>query len=115
MDFFENLLKQEMHASERSEAVVFLDVQVDACYSGRLPDLGLPPGTKQRFYYLMCDPTRFLLGRSSTLDGGDWGAQGLGMGLPAPFPGGVMRPDVPDNHVSKNYGPNAGADSIEYR
>jgi hypothetical protein len=72
---------------------------------------------KQRFYYLMCEPTRFLMGRSSTLDGGNWGAQSLSMGEATAAPQGVMRPNMPDgtdNHVWKNYGPNAGADSIEY-
>ncbi len=113
VDFLENLLNQEMHVSEPSQAVVFLGPR--SIYKSKPPaQFGLPPGTKQRFYYLICDPTRFLLPRSSTLDGGDWGAKALAMGLPTPSPWGAMQPDVPDNHVWKNYGPNAGADSIQY-
>jgi hypothetical protein len=122
-DFIENLLNQEMHASKPSEAVVFLGPK--SMYKSRpSAQFGLPPGTKQRFYYLMCDPTRFLLLRSSTLDGGDWGAQSLAMGFPPPSPWGTttlqpntsptMPPNIPNDTVWKNYGPNAGADSIEY-
>ena len=113
VDFIENLLNQEMHASEPSEALVFLGPK--SMYKSRpSAQFGLPPGTKQRFYYLMCEPTRFLLPRSSTLDGGDWGAQGLAMGLPGSLPTVGIHPDIPDDHVWKNYGPNAGADSIQY-
>jgi hypothetical protein len=36
------------------------------------------------------------------------------MGFPTPSPWGAIQPDVPDDHVWKNYGPNAGADSIKY-
>ncbi len=112
-DFVEDLLNQEMHASAPSEAVVFLGPR--SLYKNkRHPPFGLPPGTKQQFYYLMCDPTRFLLSRSSTLDGGNWGAQSLALGLPTTAPWGAIQTDPPDNHVWKNYGPNTGADSIEY-
>lgn len=88
---------------------------------GRLPNSVFRRGTEQRFYYLMCEPTRFLLPRSSTLDGGDWRAQGLAMGFPPRSPSGAIQPNAPDvqpnvpnDLVWKNYGPNAGADSIEY-
>jgi hypothetical protein len=119
--FVENLLNQEMHASEPSEAVIFLGSK--SIYKSKpSPSFGLAPGVKQRFFYLACEPTRFLLPRSSTLSEGDWGAQGLAMGLPTPSPpGGAIQPNAPDNPpnvpndlVWKNYGPNAGADSIEY-
>ncbi len=113
VDLIENRLNQEMHASDPSEAVIFLGPR--SIYKSKpSPKFGLPPGAKQRFFYLVCDPTRFLLPHSSTLSGGDWGAQGLAMGLPTPSPWGAIQPDVPDNHVWKNYGPNAGADSIAY-
>ena len=118
--FIENLLNQEVHESEPSEAVVFLGPK--SIYKDRpSAQFGLPPGTEQRFYYLMCEPTRFLLPRSSTLDGGDWRAQGLAMGFPPRSPSGAIQPNAPDvqpnvpnDLVWKNYGPNAGADSIEY-
>ncbi len=113
VDLIENLLNQEMHVSDPSEAVIFLGPK--SIYKRKpSPKFGLPPAAKQWFFYLVCDPTRFLLPRSSTLDGGDWGAQALAMGLPTPSPWGAMQPDVPDDHVWKNYGPNAGADSIQY-
>jgi len=112
-DFLERLLSREMRSSEPSEAVVVLGPR--SMYKAKPSvQFGLPPGSKQRFYYLVCDPTRFLLPRSSTLDGGDWGVQGYAMGLRKASPWGAMQPGVPDDHVWKNYGPNAGADSIEY-
>jgi hypothetical protein len=113
VDFVENLLNQEMHAPQPSEAVVFLGSR--SIYKSKpSAQFGHPPGTKQRFYYLMCNPTRFLLPRSSTLDGGDWGAQSLSMGVPAPPPWGGRPQDAPDDHVWKEYGPNGRADSIQH-
>jgi hypothetical protein len=108
-DFLENLLSREMHVAQPSDAVVVLGPK--SMYKSKpSAQFGLPPGTKQGFYYLECDPTGFLLGRSSTLYAGDWGAPTRAMGLPTR----TMQSGIPDDHVWKNYGPNAGADSIAY-
>lgn len=113
-NFIENLLNREMRASASSEAVVFLGPK--SVYTDKpSAQFVLPPGSKQRFYYLECDPTHFLLPRSSTLDGGGWGPEGLAMGIPPASPmGRIRQSDIPPDIVWKDYGPNAGADSIEY-
>jgi hypothetical protein len=115
VDFIENLLNQEMHAAEPSEAVAFLGPR--SIYKGKPPvSFGRAPDAKQQFFYLVCDPTRFLLPHSSTLSRGGWGATGMALGLPAHSPPGGPnnQPDIPNDQVWTNYGPNAGRDSIEY-
>lgn len=114
-NFIEKLVSQEIHASDPSNAVIFLGPK--SIYRSKPSSkIDLPPGSKLRFFYLLCESTRFLLARSSTLSGGEWGAQGLAMGLPPRSSLGTAIPpaDLPDSTVWSNYGPNHGADSIQY-
>jgi len=105
-EFVERLLNQEMQASDPSDAVIFLGPK--SIYQAKpSPGFHLSPGVKQRFFYLVCEPTRFLLPRSSTLSGAGWSESGRGMALPPQF-------DPPDDLVWTNYGPNYAADSIQH-
>jgi len=105
-EFLERLLNQEMQASDPSDAVIFLGSK--SIYRAKpFPGFRLSPGAKQRFFYLVCEPTRFLLPRSSTLPGAGWSESGRGMALPPRF-------DPPDDLMWTNYGPNHAADSIQH-
>jgi len=117
-DFIENLVNQEVHASEPSDTVVFLGPR--SIYKVKpSSSFALPPDAKQQFFYLVCEPTGIL--RTSSRSASGWGAQGLTMGFPpivhgetTPQPDPTAPPILPDDVQWTNYGPNHGPDSIEY-
>jgi hypothetical protein len=117
-DFIQNLIKQEVHAPEPSDTVVFLGPR--SIYKVKpSSSFALPPDAKQQFFYLVCEPTGIL--RTSSRSASGWGAQGLTMGFPpivhgetTPQPNPTVPPILPDDVQWTNYGPNHGPDSIEY-
>jgi hypothetical protein len=121
-DFIEKLVNTEIHAAEPSDAVVFLGPK--SIYKDKpSPDFGLPPGAKQRFFYLVCSPWGIL--GSSGPHGTSWSGQGETLSLQnhpsTPYayeaPRDVAPPGgpAPGNFWSRWLpGPNTGPDSIQY-
>ncbi len=108
----QNLVSQEIHASEPSNAVVFLGPR--SIYKDKpTSSFGLPPGGKQQFFYLLWEqPPK---GSGLTFGPGQQGLQGATIKGVPPFAG-MTGPgsSVYDWPARINYGPNNGPDSIEY-
>ena len=112
VDFIQSLVNQEIHASQPSGAVVFLGPR--SIYTDKpSPNVGLPPGAKQQFFYLLWE--RPPIGSGLSFGPGQQGQVGqMGRDLD-PFTG-LRGPvgSVYDWPARINFGPNNGPDSIQY-
>ncbi len=118
-DFIESLFKQEMQAAEPSEAVILLGPK--SIFKDKpSPQFHSASSTRQRFFYLMAEPS-LLLTRSSKTAASSWGLEGMAMGFSQFYAAGTMEAQAQKvqssfmyDHVWGNNGPNQGRDSLEY-
>jgi hypothetical protein len=108
VDRIRNLVNQELHAPEPSDAVIFLGPR--SIYKDKpSPPFGLPPTAKPKFFYLLWEQPP--VGSGLRFGPGLQGQVGR-MGGTDPFAG-TMHGDV-NSPAIINSGPNHGPDSIAY-
>ncbi len=122
LDLVESLTNQEIHASEPSGAVVFLGPH--SIYRSKpVSAFTVPPGAKQRFFYLLVPNTQARRGPGLVGRGGGWPVGGHPPGFPTAGPNSQAddpdillpntRPATPAGNRS-GVRPNNGPDTIQF-